>query len=125
IKTIVSADDFNFFLTLYVLSDGKYVLQKPVANITANDLKRLNYIFVSSGAAWGSNIAYTGLAPSMIYFVDWDGNPWLPFSFSWNITYYPFADILPDQNSNTVYSPDFILNNFKLGDVSYEHKGPV
>jgi len=125
IQSIISAEDFIFFLTLYALSGSNYVLQKPVANITANDLKRLNYIFVSSAAAWGSKIGYAGLAPSMVYFVDWDGNPWLPFSFSWNITYYPFADIQPDKNSNTVYSPDFIINNFKLGDVSYEHNGPV
>ncbi len=125
IQTIVSPDDFNFFLSLYVLSGNSYVLQNPVGNISENDLKRLDYIFVSSSAEWGSQIGYTGLAPSMVYFVEWDGNPWLPFSFSWNITYYPFADIQPDQNSNTVYSPDFIINNFKLGDVSYENKEPV
>jgi len=125
IKSIISEDDFAFFGKLYTLSGDKYVLQKPVSSITPYDLKRLHYIFVSSAVGWGSQIGYAGLAPSIVYFVEWDKNPWLPFSFSWNITYYPFADIQPDKNANIKYSPDFITNNFSLGDVSYEHKGPI
>lgn len=125
IKSIISAEDFTFFLTLYVLQGDKYVLQKPVADIKATDLKRLNYIFVSSAAGWSSKITYSGLAPSLVYIVDWDGNPWLPFSLTWKVTYYPFADIMPDGNSNASYSEDFMSKNFKLGDVSYEYKGPI
>jgi hypothetical protein len=130
IKGIIAEADFNFFLTLYVLSNGEYILQKPIANITANELKRLNYIFVSSAEGWGSQIGYAGLAPSLVYFVEWNFNPWLPFSLSWKITYYPFANVKPDKDGNDIsvpftYDPNFIINNFSLGDVSYEYNGPL
>jgi hypothetical protein len=126
IRETVSADDADFLFKLYIASGNEYKLNTPVKDLGDNDRKRLVYIFISIGASWSTRLSFQGFAPSDVYFVEWNGNPWLPYSFSWNITYYPFADIDPDgKTSGKKYSPDFILNNFKLGDVSYELKNDL
>lgn len=126
IRSVISQEDADFLFSLYLLNNNEYVLTPPEKDLSEDQRKRLVYIFISVSASWGTQLAYSGIAPSAIYFVEWDGNPWLPYSFSWNITYYPFADIQPDGKSpGKNYSPDFILDNFKLGDVSYAFKGEM
>ncbi len=125
IKAIISDADLKFFLTLYVQSGENYILTKPAGDITASELKHLDYIFVSTASAWGTQVQFSGLAPSLIYVVEWDGNPWLPFSFSWDVTYYPFKNNGSRGIADPKYAEDFIYKNFTLGDVTYSFKGDV
>jgi hypothetical protein len=125
-RAIISLADYDFFLTLYAEAGEVFQLKKPASELTDDEVKRLRYLFISASAGWGTPLVFAGIAPSLVYFVRWEGkNPWLPFSLTWNVTYYPFEPIGPGANGDKQYAPDFILNTFGLGDVNYEHRGPV
>ena len=124
-RAIVSPADYDFFLTLYAEAGEVFQLKKPASELTDDEVKRLRYLFISASAGWGTPVVFAGVAPSLVYFVKWDGNPWLPFSLTWNVTYYPFEPIGPGTDGDKAYAPDFILKNFALGDVNYEHRGAV
>ena len=125
LKAKISEADFTFLMTMYEVKGDVYQLRKPEDELKVKDLKRIHYIFVSAAAAWASAITFEGPAPSEVYFVTWNGNPWLPFSFSWEVVYHPFEDIAADKNAGKQYDPEFISKRFTLGDVNYEHKGPI
>ncbi len=123
-RSIVSTSDLEFLLSFYLQKDNVYTLLTPEDKIAPDNLKRIRYTLISASKTSGSTIAFTGVAPSMVYFVKWDGNPWLPYSLSWKTTYYPIAGIKPDSKKDVGYAPDFISKNFKLGDAAYEYSGP-
>jgi len=122
----VAEADFKFFKELYIPDGPDYVLKVPLSSLEDDKINRLKYIFISASMAWGVKLPYTGgIAPSEIYFVKWDENPWLPFSFSWEISFAPFAAIESTQAFSASYDPEFIIKTFKLGDVGFVYKGDV
>lgn len=125
IEQVVSDDDYAFLLTLYEQKGDNFVLKMPKADLLEEQVKRLRYILTSAAVTWQMPMPYTGVPPSEVYFVEWKGNPWLPFSLSWKITYYPF-ELIPDKAKGKFsYDPGFLYQKFVLGDVNYEFKGKV
>lgn len=125
IEDAINVDDRTFLLSLYILDDDNFILQKPIDQLTDDEKLRLEYIFMSAGQQWGTELQYAGLPPSLVFFVEWNGTPWLPFSLSWEIIYYPLVDINSDGGKDNNYSPEFITSNYTLGDVNYTTNQPV
>lgn len=125
IEQVVSMEDFAFFLTLYTQSGDNFVLKIPKSDLLEEQVKRLRFILTSSAINWQLALPFTGIPPSEVYFVEWKENPWLPFSLSWKITYFPY-ELIPDKaRGKDSYDPDFLYQKFVLGDVNYEFKGDV
>lgn len=125
IENLINAEDSTFLQSLYIQNDNNYILQKSIDQLTTDEKLRLEYIFVSSGRQWGMSLQYSGLGPSCIFLVEWNGTPWLPFSLSWEITYYPLFNVNSDAGQNINYPSNFITENYTLGDVSYTAKQPL
>jgi hypothetical protein len=118
-EAILELGDYNFLLSLYTKNTktNEYQLQQQVDQLYHDDKLRLSYIFISTSQAWGSSVTFSGIAPSETYFVVWGPeNPWLPFSLSWQIDYFPYLSVSPQVQ----YPERFILDQFSLGDINLE-----
>ncbi|MGF7038996.1 hypothetical protein [Mucilaginibacter lappiensis] len=123
ISGTISAADYAFLLKFYKNEGDSYALKVSEADIAEKDLKRLQYILISASVTPESFLHYSGIVPSLVYFVEWDNNPWLPYLLTWKVNYYPVAEIKPDSDKDINYEPDFITSNFELGYADNEFMG--
>lgn len=124
ITQAIAADDRVFFQGMYTQQGDHYVLSRDIDQLTADDIKRLDYIFISTAWNPSSGFTFSGPAASPIAVEQWQGTPWLPFSLKWSVYYYPFANINIDDNTEADYPADFITANFKLDNGNLKYTGP-
>jgi hypothetical protein len=122
ITDLTGSADKIFFQGMYTKQNSSYDLRTPLDQLSADDRKRLDYIFISASYQAGG-ILFTGIAPSQIALQYWTGTPWLPFSLKWSVQYYPLENINTDKGKKKNYEAGFITANFDLGDVNLEYSG--
>lgn len=123
ITDLIGSADQTFFQEMYTKKNDHYDLRTPLDQLSADNRKHLDYIFISASYQTGSSILYTGTAPSPIALQYWTGTPWLPFSLKWSVQYYPLESIDTDQGKEKNYEAGFITANFALKDVNLEYNG--
>ena len=124
ITQAIAAGDRVYFQGMYKKEGDHYVLSPDIDQLTGDDIKRLDYILIST--AWNptGGFTFSGPAPSPIAVEQWQGTPWLPFSLKWSVYYYPFANIDTGDDSEADYPADFITANFTLDNGNLKYTGP-
>jgi hypothetical protein len=113
-------DDAAYLDSWYALSGDAYSLKD--SPMSEEDVLRLTYLLNSTAYnPAAAQLEYAGFPFSLAGMQAWDGNPWLPFSLSWSVYFYPFLQVPSPQAA--AYPPDFITSRFKFGDTDLVYAG--
>ena len=119
ILAAIAPADASFLKTWYTLTGSDYTL-----NPDPDDNTRLRIQYILNSTAYNpsqNKLGYAGLPFSEVGIQAWDGNPWLPYSLTWSVYYYPLQQTPAGKAYS--YPADFITSQFKVGESELDYTG--